>query len=38
MDTVTKVQILDEAVCISHSADTLGKIINLRILPLSQGK
>ena len=25
MDTVTRVQILDEAVCISHSTNTIGK-------------
>ena len=25
MDTVTQVQILDEAVCISHNANTLGR-------------
>ena len=25
MDTATRVQILDEVVCISHSANTLGK-------------
>ena len=26
MDLATQVQILDEAVCISHSANTLGKV------------
>ena len=31
-------QILDEAVCISHSANTLRKGINLTILPPTMGK
>ena len=29
MDKVTRVPILDKAVCISHSANTLGKGLNL---------
>ena len=33
MDTVTRVQILDEAYCISHSTNTLGKGMNPIILP-----
>ena len=33
MDLVTQVQILDEAVWISHSANTLGKGMNLTIFP-----
>ena len=33
LDTVTQVQILCEAVCISHSADTLGKSMNPTIVP-----
>ena len=33
MDTVTRVQILDEAVCISHSTNTLEKGMNRTILP-----
>ena len=35
MDTATRVQILDEAVCISHSANTIWKGIHLTILPLA---
>ena len=31
MDLVTRVQIQNEAVCISHSANTLGKGMNLTI-------
>ena len=38
MGTATRVQILDEAVCISHSANTLGKGKNQIILPLVKGK
>ena len=38
MDTVTQVQILDKAVCISHEAYTLGKCMNVTILPLAMGK
>ena len=33
MDTVTRVQILDESDCISHSTSTLGKSMNPIILP-----
>ena len=33
MDTVTRVQILDETDCISHSINTLGKGMNPIILP-----
>ena len=32
MDMVTQVQILDKAVCISHSVNTLGKGMNPVIL------
>ena len=35
MDKATQVQILDEAICISHSANTLGKGVNSTILPLA---
>ena len=38
MDMATRVQILDEADCISLSIDTLGKGINPIILPLATGK
>ena len=38
MDMVTQVQILDKAVCISHSANTLGKGMNLIILLPAMGK
>ena len=37
MDTVTQVQILDEIVCISHSANTLGKGMPPTILPCPVG-
>ena len=33
MDKVTQVQILDETVCISHNANTLGEGMNPTILP-----
>ena len=33
MDSMTRVQILEEAVCISYNADNLGKDINPIILP-----
>ena len=33
VDTVIRVQILDEDVCLSHSANTLGKGMNPTILP-----
>ena len=38
MDTVTGVQILDNVVHIQHSANTLGKNMNLTILPPTMGK
>ena len=38
IDTTTRVQILDEAGCISQSANTLGKGINLTILTPATGK
>ena len=38
MDTVTRVQILDETDCISHSTNTLGKGMNPIILPPALGK
>ena len=38
MDTVTRVQILDETDCISHSTNTLGKGMNSIILPPAMGK
>ena len=38
MDTVTRVQILDQANCISHSTNTLGKGVNPIILPPAMGK
>ena len=38
MDTATRVQILDEADCISHSTNTLGKGMNLIILSSAMGK
>ena len=38
MDTATRVQILDETDCISHSTNTLGKRINPIILPPTMGK
>ena len=37
MDTVTRVQILDETDCISHSTNTLGKGMNPIILPPAMG-
>ena len=37
-DTVTWVQFLDEADCISHSANALGKAMNPIILPAAIGK
>ena len=37
MDLATRVQILDEAVCISHSANILEKGMNPTILPPSMG-
>ena len=38
MDTVTRVQILDETDCISHSTNILGKDMNPIILPPAMGK
>ena len=38
MDTVARVQILDETCCISHSTNTLGKGMNPIILPPAMGK
>ena len=38
MDAANRVQILDRAVCISHSANTLGKDMNLTILSSAMGK
>ena len=38
MNTVTRVQILYETVCISHCTNTLGKGMNPIILPPSMGK
>ena len=38
MDTATRVQILDEPNCISHSTNTLGKGLNPIILPPAMGK
>ena len=38
MDTVTRVQILDETDCISHSTNTLGNGMNPIILPPAMGK
>ena len=33
MDMVTQVEVLDEAICISHGTNTLGKDMNPTILP-----
>ena len=38
MDTTTRVQILDETDCISHSTNTLGEGMNPIILPTAMGK
>ena len=38
LDTATRVQILDETDCISHSTNTLGKGMNPIILPPAMGK
>ena len=38
MDTATRVQILAETDCISHSTNTLGKGMNPIILPPAMGK
>ena len=31
MDTVTRIQILDETNCISHSTNTLGKLFSFQL-------
>ena len=38
MDTATRIQILDETDCISHSTNILGKGMNPIILPLDMCK
>ena len=38
VDTVTDVQVLDDTVCISHSANTLRKDMNPTIFPPDIGK
>ena len=38
VETATRVQILDETDCISHSTNTLGKGMNPIILPPAMGK
>ena len=38
MNTATRVQILDETDCISHSTNTLGKGMNPISLPPAMGK
>ena len=38
IDTITRVQILDEVIYISHSAKALEKCLNLTILPEAIGK
>ena len=38
VDTTTRVQILDEPDCISHSTNTLGKGMNPNIRPPAMGK
>ena len=38
MDTATRIQILDENDCISHSTNTLGKGMNPINLPPAMGK
>ena len=38
MDTVTQIQVLGEAVCISHSTNTIGKSLNPTFLSLIIGK
>ena len=38
MDAATRVQILDEAGCISLNTNTLGKAMNPIILPPAMGK
>ena len=38
MNTATRVQLLDETDCISHSTNTLGEGMNPSILPPAMGK
>ena len=38
MNTATRVQILDETYCISHSTNTVGKGMNPITLPPAMGK
>ena len=38
MDAATRVQILEEAICIAHNTNDYGKSINLTILPIAMGK
>ena len=38
IDTASRVQILDETDCISHSTNTLGKGMDQIILPPAMGK
>ena len=38
MDTATRVQILDDTDCISHSTNAIGKGMNPIILPPAMGK
>ena len=38
MDSVTRVQIMDETDCISHGTNTLGKGMNSIISPPAMGK
>ena len=38
MDMATHIQILDEADCISHSTNNLGKDMNPTVLPPAVGK
>ena len=38
MDTATLVQILDKTDYIAHDTNTLGKVMNLIILPPAMGK
>ena len=38
MHMVTQVQILNKAICISHSANTIGKGMNSFILPSAMDK
>ena len=38
MKTVTQVQILDEAFCISHCANMLGKDVHLTVLSTGMSK